>query len=337
MYKRNLILIPLMLALLALLTGTACDTGTDGDGDDGGTPGVGIIYVVDKMNDRLIGFDYAGEQRVLDLFVTRPTDIDIHPGAEKLWVADYANDRASLYDLELDFERATADGLVNDPYTVAMLSDGGCWVADRVNGDFVRFDDSALPVCRLDADGPTRHVAYDSARELVWLGDENGTLYVVDADWSTDGAAATAAAFTVDGLGVIRGLVVDGANGRVWVSDFDGDRLICLDSEDGGLLGTVENLDGPMGLAAHPDGDCWVAVREGGRVLRIDGASLDIEAEYDELSGPEDVAVGEGDDCWVVEATGNTLKLLSGGETTLTVEGLSSPCGVEYYEPPAAD
>lgn len=332
MLKRNLILIPLMLALLTLLTGTACDTGTDGADDGGGTPGVGIVYVVDKMNDRLIGFDYAGEQRVLDLLVTRPTDIDIHPGAEKLWVADYANDRVSLYDLELDFECATAEGLVNDPYTVAMLPDGGCWVADRVNGDFVRLDDSALPVCRLDAGGPTRHVAYDSARERVWLGDENGTLYVVDADWRTDGAAATAAAFTVDGLGVIRGLVVDGANGSVWVSDFDGDRLICLDSEDGGLLGSVLNLDGPMGLAAHPDGDCWVAVREGGRVLRIDGASFDFVTEYDELSGPEDVAVGEGDDCWVVEATGDTLKLLSDGETTLTVEGLSSPCGVEYYD-----
>lgn len=324
-------ILPLVIiaAVLAILTG--CDNATKTD--DPVDPTGARVYVVDKMNDRLLVFDYEGNRLGEDTRVTRPTDIDLYPGLNTVWVADFFNNRLSLYDLDLGYILSTEQNRLDDPISVAALPDGGCWTADRLNFDFVRVDNNGRELSRLHAFTPTRQVAYDPARERIWLATDSGSLYAVPADHTGDGPVEDAALLVLGELGTVRGLAVDTPNARVWVSDAYGGRLICLSAMDGTLLGIIEELSWPMGLAIHPDGDCWVAQWGGDSVLRVSGENLSIVTEYTGIIRPEDVAIGFGDDCWVVESAGNTLKLLSGGEVVVTVGGLSSPCGVELHLP----
>ena len=327
---RRLLLILLIMVLFLL---PACDNGTGNDDGDGTPEGTWII-VVDKMNDRLVAFDTDGEQVAENVAPTRPTDADLQPGAAYLWLADYANDRVSRYALGdgIELLDSSADGIVNDPYTVSALPNEGCWCSDRVNRDFVRFSSTGSEIARVHAESPTRHTAFDAANEYVWLAEEGGNLYAVDAYTASDGDIATIAEVTVADVGTLRGLAVDAVNGRVWLSDIDGDRVLCLDSSDGSVLQTFADLDDPYGLAVDGDGDCWAALRGAGSVveLKSDGTTGE---RYDGLLGPSDTAVDSDGTVWVVEENGNCLKGLADGDVIVAVDGLSQPAGVEVYEP----
>jgi DNA-binding beta-propeller fold protein YncE len=327
-----------VLIVLALVGLPACDGGTSSDdGDGGGDPPEDTwVIVVDKMNNRLVAFDAAGNQAAENVAPTRPTDADLQPGSNHLWLADYANDRVSRYALGdgIELLDSSAEGRVNDPYTVAALPNGNCWCSDRVNGAFVRFSSGGVETARLNAGAPTRHTAFDAVAELVWLADENGSLYAVDAYYVGDAGVADVAEVTVDDLGILRGLIADGPNGRLWLSDIDGDRVLCLNAADGTVLQTFAGLDDPYGLAVDGAGDCWAALRGAGEVveLKADGTT---GASYSGLAGPVDTAVGSDGTVWVVEENGGVLKGLKDGAVTVEVGGLSQPVGVEVYEPAA--
>ncbi|OGD72335.1 MAG: hypothetical protein A2Y64_00500 [Candidatus Coatesbacteria bacterium RBG_13_66_14] len=323
---KHSMLIAFLTPLAAILLAPGCTT----PADNGNPPTETTEYVADKMNDRIVMLDHEGNTTGFYEFVTRPTDLSLFPGVDALWVADYSGDRVVELELDLGTIATTEDGLLNDPIAVSVTGDGDCWVADRVNHAFVRLDSEAEMLARVTVDGPTRCVAWDEANGLCWCADEDGNLYAFDGDITGNGDV-TDAVVTLTGLGVVRGLAVDPTGDRIWYSDSDGDRVLCL-GPDGDLIHTTTDIEDPQGLSLESDGDCWVASR-GGSVMLLadwDGAVM---KDWGDLNGPVDVAAEPGGGVWVVEETGNRVKLIRDGDTVYDVEGFSSPAAVVLYDP----
>ncbi len=290
-----------------------------------------LIYLADKMNDLIICYSYDGEHQVRTPDVVRPTDIDILDGIDHLWVADLFNNRVLKLDYGLHTLAWSDAGLLNDPITIATINDGGCWTADRLHMQFVRFDSDAKELARVTCSEPTRHVAWDSVNELCWAADEDGILYAFPDNLTGDHDTSVAVV-TVTGLGNPRGLVVDSSNGRVWYSSKDADRVSCFDTS-GTQLFAVDNLDDPRGLAIDENGDCWVALYGGRAAVLLDGDDGTEKERFDELNGPVDVAANPGGGVWVVdESTGVLLRLRNGVEE-LRLEGFTQPSAVALYNP----
>lgn|GEM_PF-4948925 len=320
--------ITLLLAIVALFA-LGCEP--QNPADPYTPPDEILVYLADKMNNLVICYDYDGEHQVRTPDVVRPTDLDIREGIDHLWVADYSNDRVLKLNYGLNSLAWSAAGVVNDPYTVTTTTDAGCWVADRVNLGFVRFDTDAKEVARVTCSGPTRLVAWDSVNELCWAADENGNLFAFP-DSLTGDYDATAATVTVTGLGTPRGLVVDSDNGRVWYSSKDADRVICFDT-GGTQLFVVEDLDDPRGLAIDENGDCWVALYAGRAAVLLDGDDGAEKERFDNLNGPVDVAANPGGGVWVVDESEGLLLRLRNGVEELRLDGFTQPSAVALYNP----
>jgi DNA-binding beta-propeller fold protein YncE len=316
---KRLALVSILIAVAAIALAPGCSTPAENEPP----PVETTEYVADKMNDRIVMLDHEGGTAGFFEFVTRPTDLSLFPGVDALWVADYSGDRVVSLDLDLRFLAATEDGLLNDPIAVAVTGDGDCWVADRVNHAFVRLSSECGELARVTVDGPTRHVAWDEANGWCWCADEAGNLYAFDGD-------ETDAQVTVHNLGVVRGLAVDPTGERIWVSDSDGDRVLCL-GPDGGVLHTTD-IEDPHGLSLESDGDCWVASRTGSVILLADWDGA-VMKNYGGLNGPVDVAAEPGGGVWVVEETAGRVKLIRNGDTVHDVEGFSSPASIVVYDP----
>jgi len=290
-----------------------------------------LVYIADKMNNMIICYAYDGGEQIKTADVVRPTDIDIREGIDHLWVADYSNDRVLKLNFDLNSMAWSAVGVVNDPYTVATTTDGGCWVADRVNLGFVRFDTDAKEVARVNCSGPTRHVAWDSVNELCWAADEIGNLFAFPDNLTGD-YDASAATVTITGLGNPRGLVVDSDNGRIWYSSKDADRVICFDTS-GTQLFAVEDLDDPRGLSIDENGDCWVALYAGRAAVLLEGDDGTEKERFDNLKGPVDVAANSGGGVWVVNESEGLLLRLRNGVEELRLDGFTQPSAVSLYTP----
>ena len=136
-------------------------------------------------------------------------------------------------------------------------------------------------------------------------------------------------------LGDLRGIAVDG-EGRVWVTDHAGGRLLRLDAP-GSARVMVSGLRGPVGVAIGDGGRVLVAEEDAGRVVHLgpDGA-LDVVA--DSLERPRWLAVGD-DGTVYVSARGATkeyggvvLALRAAAAPTLLAHGLHAPEGLAIHD-----
>ena len=276
----------------------------------------GALYVADTRNNRILRFDNAesassgasadavlGQADFTSNDANRGSTaaantlrwpMDLHIDASgNLWVADWLNHRVLRYDnVAAKADGANADGVLGQellttslriwkdntdadsfvfPSGVCVDDSGNLWVADTGNNRILRFDTAAGKANGADADGV--------------LGQPDFT------SWRTTRGTGTPAANTLqwpEG-----GLDVD-QNGRLWVADRWGDRIIWFHNaaskangaDADGLIGqgSFTSRDGSVNsstfnsvtdvLVDESNDYIWVADNNHNRVLRFDGSDL---------------------------------------------------------------
>jgi len=276
----------------------------------------GALYVADTRNNRVLRFDNAesatsgaSADAVLgqaDFTSSDPNrggtaaantlrwPMDLHvDGSGNLWVADWLNHRVLRFDnVAAKSDGASADGVLGQdalttslrmwkdntdadsfvfPSGVCVDDDGVLWVADTGNSRILRFDNAPSKADGADADGV--------------LGQPDFT------SWQTTRGTGSPAANTLqwpEG-----GLDVD-QNGRLWVADRWGDRVLWYHNaasksngaDADGLIGqgsfTSRNgsvnsstFNGVTDVLVDESNDyVWVVDNNHNRILRFDGSDL---------------------------------------------------------------
>ena len=295
----------------------------------------GALYVADSRNNRVLRFDNAesassgaSADAVLGQadFTSNdanqggtaaanslrwPTDLAVD-GSGNLWVADWLNHRVLRYDnVAAKADGANADGVLGQeslttslrmwkdgntdadsfvfPAGVCVDDDGILWVADSGNSRILRFDAAASKANGADADGV--------------LGQPDFT------SWRTTRGNGTPAANTLQWPEA--GLDVD-QNGRLWVADRWGDRVLWFHNAASKANGA--DADGVIGQGSFTSRDgstnsatfnsahdvivdesndyVWVVDHNNNRILRFDGSDL-------ALGKTNTLALAEMPDLWL--------------------------------------
>jgi DNA-binding beta-propeller fold protein YncE len=103
------------------------------------------------------------------------------------------------------------------------------------------------------------------------------------------------------------------AKGRMYVADTHNNRVTIYEmsgTPSGKLIGELrENIRGPEGVLAHPNGRIYVAGAWSGNVVAYQDGK--IVAELGGLSSPHDLKLAAGGDIWLAEAGADRMVLLS--------------------------
>ncbi|MEM8485054.1 MAG: T9SS type A sorting domain-containing protein [Bacteroidota bacterium] len=275
----------------------------------------GALYVADSRNNRILRFDNAenaGNGVAADAvlgqadFVSNdanrsgspaantlrwPMDLYVD-GSGALWASDWLNHRVLRYDnVAAKANGAAADGVLGQagftsnsrmwkdntdgdsfvyPSGVCVDQNGVLWVADSGNSRVLRFDAAAGKANGAAADGVLGQPDFTSWRTIRGTGTAANTLQWPDA-----------------------GLDVDN-NGRLWVADRWGDRVVWFHNaaskangaDADGIIGqpgfttrdgVVDNnsFNGANDVLVDESNDyVWVADNNHNRVLRFDGTDL---------------------------------------------------------------
>ncbi|MBX2820862.1 MAG: T9SS type A sorting domain-containing protein [Rhodothermaceae bacterium] len=295
----------------------------------------GALYVADTRNNRVLRFDNAesassgasadavlGQADFTSNDANRGSTaaantlrwpMDLHvDGSGNLWVADWLNHRVLRFDnVAAKSDGASADGVLGQdalttslrmwkdntdadsfvfPSGVCVDDDGVLWVADTGNSRILRFDNASGKADGADADGV--------------LGQPDFT------SWQTTRGTGSPAANTLqwpEG-----GLDVD-QNGRLWVADRWGDRVLWYHNaasksngaDADGLIGqgSFTSRNGSVNsstfnsvtdvLVDESNDYVWVVDNNHNRILRFDGSDL-------ALGKTNTLAVDEMMDFWLI-------------------------------------
>ncbi len=290
-----------------------------------------VLYVTDENYDFIAIVDYEGQILDTDDDLNDPQGLDFLPGVNHFWVADSENDRVVRYNFDLEQEAVSTNGILNNPADVAVLPDGGCWVADHENYAFVRVDSSGNEIARLTGTDYTLIVEYDPTQDEVWC-TEGSYLHAADANFTGEAEIEDTARLTVNIYHTIRGLAVNSRRNHVWVADSHDGIVYCLNGETGEVIFENGGWPNVHELSLNSNGDCWAAVKGVGRVIRLSGTDGELLDLYENLSDPDEIAAGVlSNDAWV----GMTAILirLDNGEIKEGVQGFAQPSGIEIYDP----
>ena len=199
-------------------------------------------------------------------------------------------------------------GLWSDPVGLDLMPSGRVAVSDAGFGriEILGADGSSIALISGGLASPG-HLAADEARDRLYVADAGRTQIAV---YRLDGTPVT----TWPGIGGVAGVAVAPSDGRVAVSDRDGDvvRWFAPDGTPAAVWGGTGagpgQLDSPAGLHVADDGRVFVADRANARVVVFapDGsASATIGTSAGNLTGAEPLDVHvDGDDIWVATGAG---------------------------------
>ncbi len=251
----------------------------------------GRVYVADGVNDRIVGFDAAGEfageiDTVSGMHLSRPMSVRID-AQNRLWIADTGNGRVVCRDLTRDADCEVIVGPEPEGGTLDItdvaVSSGGLTVWRVANDNQVLFrtdletGESRGVGSRGEGPGQFRYpfmiaVAADGKAYVTDV--VNGRIVVFEAGGNP--APDTIGTYGVQAGNLYRpvGIALDAA-GRLWVSDGVLGSVQAF-SRAGEFLGVLREGDGspmrfdlPMGLAFGPDGDLFVVELHADRVRRV--------------------------------------------------------------------
>ncbi|MGB8215316.1 MAG: hypothetical protein WCE68_17340 [Anaerolineales bacterium] len=202
----------------------------------------GRLWVADDDNNRVLRFDHAASlpnganasavlgqpnftseiQNATQTGMDEPTNVFVDPGG-RLWVADEDNNRVLRFDHAASKANgAKADGVLGQPnftsnsyavtrngmwypYGLVVDASGRLWVGDYSNNRVLRFDNAASKANGAKADGV--------------LGQSNFTSYT--------------SATTRNGMYGPASLAMDNATGRLYVADYENNRILVFNSAAG--------------------------------------------------------------------------------------------------------
>jgi streptogramin lyase len=173
-----------------------------------------------------------------------------------VWVADFYGHQVAKYDLT--GKEVFRSGSFHEPFAVAVLGDCSAWVAGGT-----RTLSLVGPECNAKRSMPgvneARALAYDAARELVWVADyRNNRVFAINRDGGLKRK--------VTGVELPVRLAVDGARGNVWVAtQYGGIVKISADAEK--ITGSVPEPESVAALVVDGRGRLWVAYDEAGEVV----------------------------------------------------------------------
>lgn len=211
----------------------------------------------------------------------RPISVAIDPTTNKVFVADYRNNRvlrfASLTALQNgmaaegvlgqpDFitnTAATTQSGMNNPIGLAVDTNGTLWVAEPLNNRVLRFDAAASKENGANADGVLGQTDFTSH---IYATSQNGMAYPF-------------------------GVAID-TSGTLWVADYDNSRILRFDAAANkanganadGVLGQAtftsntiatsqSGMHYPFNVVVDAQGRLWVADYSNSRILRFDAAA----------------------------------------------------------------
>ncbi len=181
-----------------------------------------------------------------------------------------------------------------------------------------------------DANKIVKTAKFDAPYSPVFMAD--GSLLVADYPAGTVTRLAagksrdkTVVASGLAGpLGLALGLSDDGGDQHLYISEYDGGRIVRLNLDTGELSTVAEGLQQPEGLALTSDGHVLVAATGSGQLLRIDPASGAVDTVADNLAiglagGPDlpapflptGIAVDEADNIYISADVDNALYKLT--------------------------
>lgn len=197
----------------------------------------GGVYVADTASDRVQGFDVGGHKTVEPFgiagrgpgYMTRPWGAAVDSRGD-IYIADTFDDR---------IQKLSADGTYLAQWGYISAKSG---FAAPGSGDG-QFENP-------------RGVAYDSARDHVWVADASNHRV---QEFTTDGQWLA----THTGFQFPYGVAVD-PSGDVYVTDTGGDRIRRWDGASWTTVGTDPGFVSPRGVASAGDGVLYVADLGGG-------------------------------------------------------------------------
>lgn len=203
-------------------------------------------------------------------------------------------------------------------------------VTPGVNRPWV-LEDSIEPLVLLAADG--RHVAsrHSEGRNLVDLSVEQATGLA----WAVDRTAGLLVAYESynfsgrlaahwQGFASPTRVSADRIDGGVWMLSYDEGFLYRVDPY--GRRAVVDStLNGPLDVAASPDGGCWVS-ESTGLIYRVDEAGTAVAVE--QLGLPVELSATDQGDVWVADPVADEVVRVSEDGIRVRVGGFLGPFGV---------
>ena len=174
--------------------------------------------------------------------------IALGPGDGSVWVADYYGHQVAKYDA--DGKEVFRSSSFHEPFAVAVLADCSAWVAGGIKTLTL-----VGPECQskqtMSGVNEARALAYDAARELVWVADyRNNRVFAMNSEGRLKRR--------VTGVELPAQLSVDDARGNVWVAThYAGIVKISADAEK--ITGSIPEPESVAALDVDGDGRLWVA------------------------------------------------------------------------------
>ncbi|HUV87180.1 MAG TPA: hypothetical protein VMX79_08710 [bacterium] len=186
----------------------------------------------------------------LYLLEKRPIEpsISLDAGDGSVWVADFYGHQVAKYDAA--GKEVFRSGSFHEPFAVAALGDCLAWVAGGIKTLSL-----VGPECKtlrsLSGVNEARALAYDAARELVWVADyRNNRVFAINSEGRLKRK--------VTGVELPAQLAVDDARGTVWVAThYAGIVKISADNEK--ITGSIPEPESVAGLDVDGGGRLWVA------------------------------------------------------------------------------
>jgi DNA-binding beta-propeller fold protein YncE len=174
--------------------------------------------------------------------------IALGPGDGSVWVADYYGHQVAKYDA--DGKEVFRSSAFHEPFAVAALADCSAWVSGGISTLTL-----VGPECQskqtMSGVNEARALAYDAARELVWVADyRNNRVFAMNSEGRLKRR--------VTGIEMPAQLSVDDARGNVWVAThYAGIVKISADAEK--IAGSIPEPESVAALDVDGDGRLWVA------------------------------------------------------------------------------
>jgi sugar lactone lactonase YvrE len=324
----------------------------------------GNIWVADTGNDRIEGFNEAGEYlRQFNLGPgveeqIRPVGLAID-AEDDIWVVDSRYNRIWQFSNEGEvlsmFDGGWGTGQLTAPQGIAIDSDGDIWVADTGSSRVLQFDPSGdlLTVAGApgsgagqigspaDIDiGPDDNLwVADSENNRIEEFNQYGKFQQQFGSSGTDGGELQAP-----------GAIALDRKGHIWVGDVGNNRIeeFNRDGEYVGQLGSAGSeeyefdLRPATGIATDSDGRIWITDTGNDRIQTWQapafsgqfGLSGSGDGQFDQ---PSDIAVDAIGNEWVADTGNNRIEQFDGDGKFLTALGTLGSGNGQLNQPTALD
>ena len=289
------------------------------------------LYVLDTATGELLRVDIRTGAKVRAAQLSPALDNLTIDARDRIFVSNMADNGIQQVDGKTGRVRQVIKGKLAFPVDIALAADGGresLYVADYFAFRAVDTKTGAVRELGRSHAAGTR-IDYPSAVGV-------GPIHVV-----VGGGAAVQLFDRKSGAFVraVRGFrgvsdVLELTDGSLLVASLAGGRLERVAGE--GRTTVVEGLDGPVGLAAAPDGGVYVSEGVAGRISRVDLATGARTTVADGLQAPKGVAVAPDGRIVVLEVGARQVTAIDPktGARTMLAGGL--PVGLIARNPPGA-